>query len=212
MAGLIRGAGISSWSLSQEERDATVARLTDTLLSTSFHWQKARSSPTDEARPHFLIHHTHTSSTGYWRPSWACEGLGGAGVCHCPSCKHDHHWRTAARGRSSYLYPRGSEAGAGAAAGSGSSWCGAGGGTKCRWRGCGHRAVFTVHRPRVPHCRPRQGAAGTTVRTWRAVHQGTCAPMTLDMGLIFPTLIACASDATPRFPAPPLSAPGEVIH
>jgi len=191
MAGLIRGAGISSWSLSQEERDATVARLTDTLLSTSFHWHKARAALPFLTKPgRTSKYHTRTSSTGYWRPGWACEGLGGAGVCHCPGCKHNHHWRAAARGRSSYLYPRGSEAGAGAAAGRGSSWCGAGGGTKCGWRGGGHCAVTAVHRPRVPHCRPRQGAAGTAVRTWRAVHQGTCAPMTLDWGLIFPTSIA----------------------
>jgi large subunit ribosomal protein L31/Ran GTPase-activating protein 1 len=39
--GLVRGACLTgAWSLSQEERDATVTRLADVLLSCSFHWRK----------------------------------------------------------------------------------------------------------------------------------------------------------------------------
>lgn len=56
MAGLVRGACVTGgWSLTQEARDGMVARLTDTLLATSFHWHKARA-------PHTRCH-THIKCT-----------------------------------------------------------------------------------------------------------------------------------------------------
>ena len=43
MAGLVRGAGVTSWSVEQSQRDAFVLRLTDNLVSAAFHYSKARA-------------------------------------------------------------------------------------------------------------------------------------------------------------------------
>ena len=44
MAGLVRGAGVTSWSVEQSQRDAFVLRLTDNLVSAAFHYSKARGA------------------------------------------------------------------------------------------------------------------------------------------------------------------------